>query len=406
MLYFLDTSAILNGALKEYPNAWISPIAIQELEQIKISNKPDSIQYLARQAVRDIINSLRYNIFYCAIKDIEKFIKHHHYLTDSNDHKLLASAALLAREKKQTVQFITSDGALFLFAKTIPNLDCQLYEETKTKIEYRGWNKYTPTDLQFISLYSHPEINIFNAKINEFCEIYEKQALKDILIWTGARYSSLKYQNFKNMFGENIMPRNLEQKMLFHLLQDDNIKIKLGLGTYGSGKTFIMLQHALKGVKDGRFSKIIFVRNNIITKGSRDIGFLSGSLVEKIKPYLMPIADLTTPEYLDEIIAEGILEPVPLGFMRGRDFSNNTLVFCDEAENLTRENIQLLIGRIGEGSQLWIAGDLKQIDHSEFEKNNGLRQLMERLSGNKLFGMVRLMQSERSETAELANLLD
>lgn len=405
MLYFLDTSAILNGALKEYPNAWISPLAIQELENIKTSNKPESIQYLARQAVRDIIHSIHYCIYYCKDKEIDKFIKRHPHLSDITDHRLLASAALLAREKREEVCFVTSDGALLLFAKTIPNINSFLYEQSKP-IEYNGWKKYIPSDLQFISLYSHPEVNILNANKNEFCEIYEGSDLKDVVMWDGTKYCPLKYQNFKNMFGENIMPRNLEQKMLFHLLQDDNIKVKLVLGSWGMGKTFIMLQHALKGVKDGRFSKIVFVRNNIITKGSREIGYLSGSLVEKIKPYLMPIADLTTPEYLDEIIADGILEPVPLGFMRGRDFSNNTLVFCDEAENLTKENIQLLIGRIGEGSQLWIAGDLKQIDHRDFEKNNGLRKLMERLSGNELFGMVRLIKSERSQTAELANLLD
>ena len=84
MLYFLDTSAILNGALKEYPNAWISPLAIQEIENIKTSNKPESIQYLARQAVRDIINSIRYCIYYCKDKDIDKFIKRHSHLSDIN----------------------------------------------------------------------------------------------------------------------------------------------------------------------------------------------------------------------------------------------------------------------------------------------------------------------------------
>ena len=227
-----------------------------------------------------------------------------------------------------------------------------------------------------------------------------------MLFWDGNRYKNLSYQSFRGPLGEKVAPRNLEQKMLFHLLQDDDIKIKLCLGGFGDGKTWTMLQHALKGIKEGKFSKIIFVRNNIITKGSRDIGYLSGSLIEKIRPYIMPIADLTSPEYLDELIETGILDPVPLAFMRGRDFSNSTLIFCDEAENLTKENVQLLIGRVGEGSQLWFAGDLKQIDHKVFEKNNGINKMIECLRGNQLFGMTKLIKSERSKTSQLADLMD
>ena len=256
-------------------------------------------------------------------------------------------------------------------------------------------------------LYSDPKINILNCKINEFAEIFVNGTLKDVLFWNGEEYTTLKYKPIKNPYlNETIKPRNLEQKMLFHLLQNNDIKVKVVTGGFGFGKSYIMLQHALKGIKEGRFQKIIFVRNNIITKGSREIGFLGGDMLEKIRPYLMPIADLTSPEYMDELIADGILEPVPLGFMRGRDFSGDILVFCDEAENLLKENIQLLLGRIGEGSEVWFAGDLKQIDHPDFEKNNGLNKLIERLQGNELFGMVKLLKSERSKTSQLADLLD
>ena len=196
-------------------------------------------------------------------------------------------------------------------------------------------------------------------------------------MWTGKKYITLKYGDFTGPLGDKIAPRNTEQKMLFHLLQENYTKIKLALGSFGTGKTMLMLQHALKGIRDGRFSKIVFVRNNIITKGSREIGFLGGSLVEKIYPYLMPIADLTSKDYLDQMLSDGTLEPVPLGFLRGRDFSNNTLIFVDEAENLTVQNLQLIIGRIGEGSTAFIAGDLKQIDHEDFEQNNGMKKMIE-----------------------------
>ena len=271
---------------------------------------------------------------------------------------------------------------------------------------WSGWGKYYPSEQELSFIYSDPKINILRAQTNEFVEIYEGSELKDILHWNGHEYRNLKYNVFKGKMGEKIAPRNLEQKMLFHMLQEDDTKIKLCLGSFGTGKTYLMLQHALKGVQEGRFSKIVFVRNNVITRGSRDIGFLGGGLVEKIYPYLMPIADLTSQDTLDELIRSEVLEPVPLGFLRGRDFSNSTLVFCDEAENLTKQNIQLMIGRIGDGSQLWIAGDLKQIDHRDFEQNNGIRALINGLAGEPLFGMVKLVKSERSATAMLADRLD
>lgn len=407
ILNFLDTSAILNGALSIFDNIYISPLVLTELENIKNSNRDEHTKYLARQAVRDILTS--HNVKYCIAPQnkIERILKGYKFLSDINDHHLLCEAIWLQKDTNEEINFVTSDGALALFARQIPGINGIFWEKEKQEREvYCGWGRYYPNEEQMALLYSNPELNILKAHTNEFCEVFEGNQIKDILWWDGLRYKPLKYQEFKNTFGEKVAPRNLEQKMLFHLLQEDKTKIKLCLGGFGDGKTWCMLQHALKGIKDGRFQKIIFVRNNIITKGSREIGFLGGSLIEKIKPFLMPIADLTTEDYLDELIQTGVLEPVPLGFMRGRDFSNGTLVFCDEAENLTKENVQLLIGRIGIDSELWMCGDLKQIDHMDFEKNNGINKMIECLTGNDLFGMVKLIKSERSRTSQLADLMD
>ncbi len=87
------------------------------------------------------------------------------------------------------------------------------------------------------------------------------------------------------------MPRNIEQKMAFHLLQDKNIKVKLLLGNYGSGKSYLMLAHALSYINRGLFKKIVFVRNNIEVKNTEKLGSLPGEEVDKLLPFLMPIAD-------------------------------------------------------------------------------------------------------------------
>lgn len=404
VINFLDTSAVLNGGLEIYSPCYISPITLMELENIKQCGDKEK-EYKARQAIKKIINSFSIQVPTFSQFQIKRTLKKYKFLSEINDHLIICTAILLS--KKNDIFFITSDGAQLLFAKEVGCLTPILLDEKLThKEEYKGWTEYYPSYEQLNSLYSEPTKNVLGCRTNQFAKIYSEKELKDVLFWDGTKYQSLKYQSFKGSLGEKVAPRNLEQKMLFHLLQNDDIKIKLCLGGFGDGKTWTMLQHALKGIKEGKFSKIIFVRNNIVTKGSRDIGYLSGSLIEKIRPYLMPIADLTSEENLDEWIESGVIEPVPLAFMRGRDFSNDTLVFCDEAENLTKENVQLLIGRIGEGSQLWFAGDLKQIDHQIFEKNNGLRKMIDSLAGNELFGMVRLIKSERSKTSQLADLMD
>ena len=193
--------------------------------------------------------------------------------------------------------------------------------------------------------------------------------------------------------------------MLFDLLQNDNIPVKLALGNYGSGKSSLMLSHALDAVQKGKFERIIFIRNNIEVKDTTPLGALPNGETDKLLPYLMPICDHVGQYTFDEMLDTGVIEACHLGFIRGRDFKN-CILFIDEAENLTASQVQLLIGRIGKGSMLFLAGDLRQTDKLTFEKNSGLKKMIERLQNNKLFGMVKLQQSVRSEVCKLADLMD
>lgn len=133
---------------------------------------------------------------------------------------------------------------------------------------------------------------------------------------------------------------------------------------------------------------------------------MPGSELEKLWAYLMPLADHVGGEdALNELIDTGIIEPVHLGFLRGRDL-RRSIIFCDECENLTKQHVQLILGRCAEGSEVWFAGDLHQTDHINFERNNGLLKLIHSLRGNPLFAMVKLSKSERGEVSKLADLLD
>ena len=101
---------------------------------------------------------------------------------------------------------------------------------------------------------------------------------------------------------------------------------------------------------------------------------------------------------------EGRVEVQHLGFIRGRDIKNS-IIYVTECQSNTREHIQLLLGRVGEGSQIWFNGDDQQMDSDKFKNNNGVNTL-KKLSGNKLYGQVTMDKTERSKTARLAGLLD
>ena len=409
MYNFLDTSAILNGALNDYSDSYISMIALNELENIKTSaNKDEETKFKARKAVRIILESN--NISYGIVdqKKVNKILKKYNFLSDINDHRLLCEAILLNATHNIEVNFITSDICLYLFARHFKELNPIFYSnktnENNYDDSYNGWSKYYPTEEHFALLYSNPEMNILNAKTNEFAEIYEDSNLRDVLFWTGKNYRPLKYKEMKNPYlNETLKPRNLEQKMAFDLLQNPNIRVKLLTSAWGGGKTLMALTYALEQVYKGQYSKLIFVRNNIIVADTNDIGYLPGDLNAKMSIWGGPLADhLGGQEMLDQLIDDKVIEIFPLSHIRGRSI-RNSIVICDECENMNDKLVTLLMSRIEDGSELIFCGDVAQIDNKKFEKNNGIRSMITNLAGEPLFGTVKLLKSERGPVASMCD---
>ena len=404
MIYFIDSSAVLNGALFLYEkeHIYLSPLVLMELENLK-TNGNEHVKYQARDAIRTIIQS---NIAITTIsqKEIEKLLKKNNFLMNINDHKMICEALIL--NKYNEVNFITSDCAQLTFAQTL-GLKTTYFtpEKDKKKEEYSGWKNFAPNEEELIALYSDPTKNTLSAAINEYCKIYEGEDLKDVLRWTGEKYETLKWSNFKNNFlNKKIQPYNLEQKMAFDLLQNQDIAVKILTGVPGGGKDFIMLLHALDLIQKGIMDKIIFVRNLVPFKDAPEIGFLAGDLQSKISWGLGPISGILGEEGLNQYLDEGVIEAVNLGFIRGCSW-NNTIIYVSEGQNITGGGYKLLVSRCGQGSQLWVNGDILQTDDREFEKNNGLLRLSNSLKNNPLAGTVRLIKTERSAVADLAKII-
>lgn len=403
MFHYIDSSAVLNGALNLFENIYISPIVISELENIKTNSSNSHLKYLARQAVRDIICSKEYHYSLVSQRQIDRLLRKYDFLSDINDHRMLCEALII--NKQTPIVFVTSDGAQSLFARELGLETIYFGDEGKEEnVDYCGWAKYYPNAEQMASLYSSPTLNILNAKTNEFCEIYEGADLKDILFWNGERYRALNYKEFTTSLGEKIKPRNIEQKMYMDLLQNKDIPIKLCIARFGAGKSLLALTYALHEIHRGRFDKLVFVKNNLEVKGAGRLGTLPGDELAKQYPWLRQIEDHIGVLKFEEYLETGIIEPAHLSTLRGRDLKN-CIILVDEAENLLATNIQLLLGRVAEGSEIVFCADVKQCDYNN-EKMSGIPKMIDRLAGNELFGMVKLLKAERSEVAATADLMD
>ena len=213
------------------------------------------------------------------------------------------------------------------------------------------------------------------------------------------------FPSFKSDFCGTIKPRNPEQYCAMDLLKSD-VPIKLLTGKFGVGKSMLVINWALEAIQKNQFEKIVFIRNNVQVKDTDPLGSLPGDSDQKTLPYVMPFADhCGGVEGLKMLIDSGKLEVIPLGFLRGRSI-RNSILYSMESENLTKQHIQLIMGRVDEGTQLVMDGDFKQKDRTIFERSQGLETMVERLAGNEYFGYVNLKKSERSKVAQLADLLD
>ena len=402
--HWADTSAILHWNLNESKVA-ISPLTLQELEHIKSNDRESQeMKYLAREAVRKIVKADTFIPILVDNNKIDKLLKKYNFLSNINDHRILLSAEITAREQGKDIIFLTSDAAQYTFALQMPHL-LAAYCDSKyeAKEEWSGWCKCYPSEEEMAMLYTDPKMNILKCKTNEFAEIYEGSTLKDVLFWTGQEYRRLKYKDIHNNFlGKTISPLNLEQKMAFDLLQNPNIPVKLLSGVPGGGKDFLMFLHAWDLVLRGEKDKIIFIRNLVPFKDAPEIGFLEGSLQKKIEWGLGPIASILGEEGLQMAEQAGQIEAVNLGFIRGMSW-DNVILYVSEGQNITGGGYKLLISRCGKGSELWINGDTYQTDGKKFESNNGLERMLTALAGNEQFGTVKLLKTERSKVAELAS---
>jgi PhoH-like ATPase len=213
--------------------------------------------------------------------------------------------------------------------------------------------------------------------------------------------------NKKGIWG--IKPKNKEQSFAADLLMDDQIPIVSLIGKAGSGKTLLALASGLAQVLEPNHTKYRrLVVSRPVQPVGKDIGYLPGSLEEKMLPWIAPIQDNlqflmgNDKETVKMYIDNGTIEIEALSYIRGRSISN-AFIIIDEAQNLTTHELKTIVTRVGEGTKIILTGDVEQIDNVYIDSTtNGLTYAIEKFKKFALAGHVALVKGERSRVATLA----
>jgi len=191
----------------------------------------------------------------------------------------------------------------------------------------------------------------------------------------------------------DIVPRNINQEELIASLEDEEKNIVFAVGPAGCGKTLLATLHAIKCLKQGLVDRIVITRPNVAVD-DKDIGYLPGDVLKKMTPWMMPILDVLA-EYFNQaeiqaMLEEGVIEMVPIAFIRGRTFKN-AYILVDEAQGTTINSMMSILTRIGENSKMVVTGDLAQSDRG---KDNGLADFLDRFQNSRHIDVIRFQKGD------------
>ncbi len=179
--------------------------------------------------------------------------------------------------------------------------------------------------------------------------------------------------------GKTVRPKTLNQKRYVDAI--DRHTVVFGIGPAGTGKTYLAMAKAVQALQAKQVSRIILTRP-AIEAGER-LGFLPGTLNDKIDPYLRPLYDalhdMIDPESVPKLLTSGVIEVAPLAYMRGRTL-NDAFIILDEAQNTSMEQMKMFLTRLGFGSKIVVTGDVTQIDLPTGTRS-GLRMVQQILDG-------------------------
>ena len=333
------------------------------------------------------------------------------------DHLIIATALKAQRESTRKVILVSRDINMRVIADAVGLLsedfqNNQVVDNSESIFE--GYTTVLVDDQIIDRFYEKQSVYLDDKSMNLFPNQYvmmvsnaneKKTAL--------GRYTSpvmpVKQLHTSKEKVWGIKPRNKEQQFLMDALMDPKIQIVTAIGKAGSGKTICAIAAGLEQTIDEskqEYTRVIVSRP--VQPLGKDIGFLPGTLEEKMSPWLMPIQDNlqflmgNDKITLDIYMQKGTIEIEALTYIRGRSISN-AFIIIDEAQNLTTHELKTIITRVGEGTKIVLTGDVEQIDNVYIDATtNGLTHAVEKFKKFELASHVTLLKGERSRVATFA----
>jgi PhoH-like ATPase len=417
-------------------------IPIKVLEELdKHKTRQDSVGFHARQAIKrfDALRasgSLSKGVRLGKGLGVLRFVKaSENALADlpqglshkSSDNLILAAALAIKAEfpKRKTI-VVSQDVNMRVIADALGLLTEDYISSqvvSSRDVIFEGFSKFLIDDAMIDEFYAKEPVWLYEEDAAEqgiilypnqyvmlvSVENEKKTAIGRFVNWN-APIKPLVYRD--DTFSWGVSPRNKEQKCGFDLLMDDDIPFVSLIGRAGSGKTLMAMAAGLEqvlGLENGRYNRIIVSRP--VQPLGKDIGFLPGTMEEKMAPWMKPIFDNmqfimgSDRTMLDVYLEKGVIEIDAITYIRGRSISN-AYVIIDEAQNLTAHEVKTILTRVGENTKIVLTGDIEQIDNVYTnETSNGLTYAVEKFKESVLSGHITFKKGERSKLATEASKL-
>ena len=337
---------------------------------------------------------------------------------NSVDNRILALAAGIQKAQPKNPTILVSKDINLRIKADALGLQAEDYENDRVFIIqdlYTGMIEMSVGTEKMAAFRANGELEVNGGKTyfpNEFCTLIDetnpKKAALTKVDATGKKLIPI-IDCREGVWG--IKPRNREQHYAFDALLDDRVKLVTLMGKAGTGKTLMAMAAGLKRtVLDREFRRLVVARPTISM--GKELGFLPGSLEEKLAPWMQPIHDAL--EMLSDLnmghdhrrsgdlMRSGAIVVEALSYIRGRSIANQFMII-DEAQNLTPLEAKTIITRVGNGTKIIFTGDPYQIDNPYVDSSsNGFNYIVSRFRDQAIAAHIELQKGERSELAELA----
>src|SRR5271169_189236 len=340
-----------------------------------------------------------------------------HFNGNTVDNRILLLAASIQKAQPKNPTILVSKDINLRIKADALGLQAEDYENDRVFIKdlYTGMIDLSVTPDKMASFRANGELELNGGKQyfpNEYCTLTDETNPKRTALTkvdaTGTRLIPI-IDCREGVWG--IKPRNREQHFAFDALLDDRIKLVTLMGKAGTGKTLMAMAAGLKRVVNDREFRRLVVARPTISMG-KELGFLPGSLEEKLAPWMQPIHDAL--EMLSDLnmghdhrrsgdlMRSGSIVVEALSYIRGRSIANQFMVI-DEAQNLTPLEAKTIITRVGQGTKIVFTGDPYQIDNPYVDSSsNGFNYIISKFRDQAIAAHIELQKGERSELAELA----